>query len=121
MVDGNKLWVKNAAVLVVLISRKNFEHNNKFSITHKFDTGAALENLAIEGTRRGLAVHGMEGFDYEKAKKELEIPDDYEVECMIAIGKKGRKEDLPKEIQSWETPNTRKPLKDIIMIGKFRK
>ncbi|MBI2176612.1 nitroreductase family protein [Candidatus Woesearchaeota archaeon] len=121
MGDFNKGWAKNAAVLVVVVSSKDFEHNGKPSRTHNFDTGAAWENLAIEGTRRGLAVHGMEGFDYEKARIALEIPADYDVECMIAIGKKGRKEDLPKEIQEMEAPSARKPLKDIIMEGKFRK
>ena len=121
LTENNKAWAKNAAVLIVLVSSKNFEHNNKYSITHKFDAGAAWENLAIEGIRRGLAVHGMEGFDYEKARKELEIPDDYDVECMIAIGKRDVKENLPREIQAWETPSTRKPLKDIIMKGKFKK
>src|SRR5881392_1359857 len=28
LVDANKGWAKNAAVLVVFISRKNFEYNN---------------------------------------------------------------------------------------------
>src|SRR3989338_705037 len=97
LTESNKLWAKNAAVLIVLVSSKNMEYNNKPSKTHKFDSGAAWENLAIEGIRRGLAVHGMEGFDYEKARKEIEIPDDYDIECMIAVGKKDRKENLPKE------------------------
>jgi hypothetical protein len=39
MVDFNKSWAKNAAVLVVVISRKNFEHNGKPSVTHQFDAG----------------------------------------------------------------------------------
>ena len=34
--------------LVVVIARKNFEHNEKYSITHQFDAGAAWENLALE-------------------------------------------------------------------------
>ena len=37
MVDFNKSWAKNAAVLVVVISRKNFEHDGKPSVTHQFD------------------------------------------------------------------------------------
>jgi hypothetical protein len=38
--EGNKIWAKDSAVLVVLISRKNFEYNEKPSITHQFDAGA---------------------------------------------------------------------------------
>lgn len=119
LAEGNKAWAHKASVLVVIISRKNFEHNNKPSITHVFDTGAAWENLALEGANRGLAVHGMEGFDYEKAAKDLEIPDDYEVMAIIAIGKRGKKEDLPEQMQKMEAPSTRKPLNEVIMEGKF--
>ncbi len=121
MVEFNQSWTKNAAVLLVVISHKNFEHNNKPSVTHSFDTGAAWENLALQAASMGLVTHGMQGFDYEMAKKELEIPENYSVEAMVAIGKKGRKEDLPKELQERETPSVRKPLRDIIMEGKFRK
>jgi len=119
LVEGNQGWAKNAAALVVIISRKNFERNNKPSITHTFDTGAAWENMAIEASSRGLAIHGMEGFDYDKAKTDLGIPDDYEVCAMAAIGKKGKKEDLPEGMQEREVPSDRKPLKEIVMLGKF--
>ena len=121
MVEFNQSWAKNAAALVVLISHKNFEYNSKPSRTHNFDAGAAWENLALEGASRGLVVHGMEGFDYEKARKALGIPEDYDVECMIAIGVMDDKESLPKEMQDKEMPSTRKPLKEIIMEGSFRK
>ena len=47
LAEPNKVWTKNAAVLVVVISRKNFEHNEKYSITHQYDAGAAWENLAL--------------------------------------------------------------------------
>ena len=121
MVEFNQSWTKNAAVLVVVISHKNFEHNNNPSVTHSFDTGAAWENIALQAASMGLVTHGMQGFDYEKAKKELEIPEDYSIEAMIAIGKRGKKEDLPKELQEREIPAARKLLKDIIMEGKFSK
>lgn len=118
--QGNKIWAKNAAVLVVVISRKNFEHNEKPSRTNMYDTGAAWENLALEGSLRGLVVHGMQGFDYEKARTVLKIPDHYEVCAMIAIGKKGKKEDLPENLQEREQPNGRRPLKEIVIEGVFR-
>src|SRR6185437_6320066 len=87
MVDFNKSWAKNAAVLVVVVSSNLFSHNKKPCNTHSYDTGAAWMSLALEGSSRGLVVHGMSGFDYAQAKRVLEIPDDYTVEAMIAIGK----------------------------------
>ena len=120
LVDVNKTWAKNAALLAVVISRKNFEFNEKPARTHQFDTGSAWENLALEASSRGIVAHGMQGFDYEKAKTELGIPADFEVMAMIAIGKRGPKENLPTELQDKEKPSDRKALKDIIMEGTYR-
>ena len=119
LVEFNQGWAKNAAVLIVVITRKNFEHNEKPAVTHMFDAGAAWENLALEATSRGLIAHGMEGFDYIKAKIVLGIPDTYDVCAMIAIGKHGKKEDLPESLQKSEFPSDRKPLNEIIAEGKF--
>ncbi len=119
LIDFNKQWCADAAALVVVVSRKNFENNEKPSITHQFDTGAAWENLAIQAVSQGLATHAMAGFDYDKARKTLQVPDGYEVMAMIAIGKRGPKEKLSPELQAREIPNTRKPLSEIVMDGKF--
>ncbi len=119
LVKPNKVWTGNAALLVVVVSNKNFEYNGKYSITHQYDTGAASENLALEASTRGLIAHGMQGFDYEKARVDLEIPDDFDVMAMIAIGKRGPKENLSTDLQNKEAPNDRKPLKEIVMEGKF--
>jgi len=119
LVDFNKQWCANASVLVVIVSRKNFEHNGQPSVTHQFDTGSAWENLAIQAVSQGLVTHAMAGFDYEKARKDLTVPVDFEVVAMIAIGKRGPKEKLSPELQAREIPNTRKPLSEIVMEGKF--
>lgn len=119
MVDFNKSWAKNAAVLVVIVSRKNFEHNEQPSVTHQFDPGAAWENLALQAETQGLVTHGMQGFDYEKARNDLSIPEGYDVMAMIAIGKSAPKEVLPVELQQREQPSDRKPLSEIIMEGQF--
>jgi nitroreductase len=119
LADANKVWTKNAALLAVVISRKNFEYNEKPARTHQFDAGSAWENLALEASSRGIVAHGMQGFDYEKARVDLGIPADFEVMAMIAIGKRGPKENLPPELQDKEKPTDRKPLKDIIMEGIY--
>ena len=118
--EGNKVWAKNAAALVVVISRKNFEYNEKPSVTHQFDAGAACENLALEAVDLGIATHAMEGFDHQKAKTNLGIPESYNVMAMMAIGKRGPKENLTPKLQDAEFPSDRKPLTEIVMEGYFR-
>ncbi len=83
IVEFNQSWTKHAAVLMVVISRKTFEWNDQVAPTHSFDAGAAWQNLALQGSRMDLVVHGMQGFDYDKARLELNVPDEFRVEAMI--------------------------------------
>jgi len=64
-------------------------------------------------------VHGMEGFDYERARTELRIPDDFQVEAMAAVGRPGPKELLPEKLQARETPNDRRKLSESVFEGRF--
>jgi nitroreductase len=121
LVEPNKIWCKNAAVLVVIISKTTFDHNGKPSKTHSYDAGAAWGYLALQGSMNNLVIHGMQGFDYQKAKETLEIPDDYQVEAMAAIGKPGKKDDLPEEVRKREFPSDRKKITEIAFEGKFGK
>ena len=117
--EGNQNWAINAAVLMVVVSKATFD-SGKPSRTHSFDTGAAWLSLALQGSMKGLVVHGMQGFSYERAQKELQVPDGYTVEAMIAIGKPGRKEVLPEYQQKREFPSSRKTIPEIAMEGFFQ-
>jgi nitroreductase len=110
LVEFNQTWAKNAAALVLFISKTTFDHNGEPAATHSFDTGAAWENIALQATLKGLVVHGMQGFDYDKARTTLNIPDGFNVEAMAVIGKPGRKEDLPERMQEREAPSDRRKL-----------
>jgi nitroreductase len=119
LLEQNKAWAKNAAVLVLIISNTQFDHNGKPSPTHSFDAGAAWQNFALQAWLKGYAAHGMQGFDYAAAQQVLEIPKEFKVEAMIVLGKEGPKEALPPEIRDREEPNQRRPLHETIAEGKF--
>lgn len=118
LVETNKLWCANAAALLVFVSKADFE-NGKPCRTHSYDTGAAWMSLALQGAIKGYVVHGMQGFDYEKARVILGIPEGYELEAMAAVGLPGRTEDLPETLQARETPNDRRPLAQTVCEGRF--
>jgi nitroreductase len=120
LVEFNQSWAKHAAALVVFVSKTTFDHNGEPAATHSFDTGAAWENFALQGALKGLVIHGMQGFDYEKAKTALNIPEDFKVEAMAVIGKPGRKEDLPEKLRERETPNDRRKLAETVFEGPYR-
>jgi len=119
LAEGNQIWAKNAAVLIVVISKTTFD-SGKPARTHSYDAGAAWVSLALQGSLKNLVVHGMQGFDYDRAKKELQVPDDYSVEAMIAVGRHGKKEDLPDYQQEREFPSSRKSITEIAMEGIFK-
>ena len=120
LVEGNFAWAKNAGLLIVLVSRTTTEPDGNPVRTYSFDAGAAWQNIALQSSAMDLVSHGMQGFDYEKARTELNVPDDYSVEVMIAVGKPGEIDKLPASAREKETPNSRKPLADIIIEGNFR-
>jgi nitroreductase len=120
LVQSNRIWAEKAAALLLFISKTTFDHNGKQARTHSFDTGAAWENLALQAMLRGYVAHGMQGFDYERAKTALNVPDEYQVEAMAAIGKPGSRDSLPEKLQAMETPNDRRPLARSVCEGPFR-
>ena len=71
----------------------------------------AWENLALEASSRGLVAHAIAGFDYDKARKDLNIPVEYDVLSMIAIGIRGPKENLPPKLQEMESPIDEKTIR----------
>ena len=117
MVEGNQRWARDAAVLVLVVSRRTFERNDSASRTHSFDTGAAWQCFALQGSALGLVVHGMAGFDYESARTTLEIPEHYQVEAMIAVGRPGRIEDLDEGLREREHPSDRRPASEFAFEG----
>lgn len=117
--EGNKAWCERAAVLVVVLARKTFERNGKPNVVHLFDCGAAWENLALQATAIGLVAHGMAGFDFEKARTSLNVPDEFAVAAMFALGRPGDPSALPEAMREMERPSGRRPITQTICEGPF--
>jgi nitroreductase len=120
LMAANQVWCKNAAVLMVLLSHKVFQRNGNPNPVHSLDAGAAMENLMLQGSVMDLVVHGMAGFDRDKARRDLAVPDDYDLEAMIAVGRPGQLESLSEELRSREVPSQRMAIKDFAREGKFQ-
>jgi hypothetical protein len=67
----------------------------------------------------GLGVHGMQGFDYDQARQVLNVPDDYSVEAMVAIGHPGDPVDLTPQEREREQPSGRKQIAEFTCEGPF--
>ena len=120
LTPNNQAWCKNAAALIVVVSKKTFD-SGKPARTHAYDAGAAWYSFALQGVMMGLVVHGMQGFDYTRAASELGVTDEYQVEAMAAVGRPGNKEDLPPALQEREIPSQRRKVEEIAFEGGFGK
>jgi nitroreductase len=121
LVEGNRAWAHSAGALILLISKKTFSKTGDPNSVHVFDAGAAWQNLALQGASMGLVVHGMAGFDTDRAPEAVGIPDGWSVCAMIAVGHPGEIDDLPDQLQGPDkSPTGRKPISEIAMEGKFK-
>jgi len=120
LVEMNQAWAKNASVLIACVSKKTFTHNRKPNGVHSFDAGSAWQNLALQAHLLGWAAHGMAGVQYEKAAQDLNIPEDYKLEMMIAVGKTADPSTLPEDFRAKEwPPSGRKKVVEFVTQGKW--
>lgn len=115
--EFNLTWCEKAPVMSLILSKTN--NDGKPVESHSFDTGAAWGFLALQANKKGLVTHPMTGFDFDKARELLNIPEDYKIEALVAIGYQGDKDTLPEMLQQREEPNNRQPLETLIFNGKF--
>ena len=119
----NQSWAKSAGALLVVASAKTLIPPGQATAVpnqwHSFDAGAAWASLAFQAVHSGLAAHGIAGFDGEKLREAIKLPDDYAINAVIVIGKIGPREALPPELQAREQPNGRLALSQLAFEGTF--
>lgn len=122
LIPFNQSWVKNTSALVFTFASKTFRQNGKENLHALHDTGAAATQMMLQATALGLAAHGMSGYDRDRTRKELNIPDDYELGAFFAFGYEAPPEKLKmdeKTVQSESAPRQRKPLGELAFSGSF--
>ena len=121
LLDVNS-YAKRAPILICALAKKNYSDNGNYNTLHFHDLGAANENMFLESFNQGLIMHEMGGFNREKAKKLLDIPEDYQIGIMIAIGYQDTHELLPEKYKEKSLlPRERKPLSDIVFLEELGK
>jgi nitroreductase len=87
VVEGNA-WARAAPVLVASAYRAHSPRTGERNRLALRDLGAAEENMFLQATALGLALHQMAGFDHERLQQAL-LPPGLEPGTMIAIGYPG--------------------------------
>lgn len=102
LVSANQVWAKKASVLLAVVARENYRHNEKRNLHAWHDVGQAVAHMTIQATALGLAVHQMAGFDPKAVCTACEIPEGFEPVSMVAIGYCGEPEQLPSDLAERE-------------------
>jgi nitroreductase len=116
----NQGWAQTAPVLALSLAKKTFTHNGSENRWAEYDTGQATGILLVQATELGLYVHQMAGYDADKARESLGIPDDFTPVAAFALGYLGDPSVLPdqKMRDRHADPNrSRKPLATQVLGG----
>ena len=119
LMPRNRLWAAKASALVLILSARELEWRGERvpNSSHSFDAGAAWANFAHQALLLGWHTHGIGGFYREAARERLNIPQDFSIEAIIALGRKGELEGLDPEFHSREAPNGRRALDETVFAG----
>ena len=67
----------------------------------------------------GWYVHGMVGFDANRAFEERRVPKVYTVEAVYAVGRMAHPAGLPEELRTRDVPSDRRSLGELAFEGGF--
>lgn len=118
----NQSWAQNASALILVISQRITLRDGAPTElgSHAFDAGAAWANFAHQALLLGWRTRAMGGFDRDRARSALGIPDDYAIQAVIAIGRQAHSAVLPAEFQALDVPSGRRATHELVMEGRFR-
>jgi nitroreductase len=122
LASGNQGWVINAPVLLLATADSIFNHNGSPNRWGQYDTGAAAENLCLQATSMGMMAHQMGGFDVNKAREAFNVPEQFALMAMIAVGYPADISTVEGEaLEKEKSPRSRRPLGELFFKGSWGK
>ena len=112
----NQEWAARAPVLILAVAHTRFSHNGTDNNYALYDLGAAVTQLTLQAAVLGMTTHQMAGFDHQKARALLGIPEEFALGAAVALGYQGEPDVLTNErLHGLETSaRSRKPLSELV-------
>ncbi len=83
---GNE-WCHEASLVIAVVSEEGLDCAAKGRQYYLFDTGMATAQLILRATELGLVAHPIAGYDEQKVKELLYIPENMTVITLVNVGK----------------------------------
>jgi nitroreductase len=111
-------YAKAAPVMVVVAAKEDGgcgAHNLPYFM---MDIGLATQNMLLQAVHLGLLGHPTAGWNEDRLKETLGIPDEYRIGTVIFFGFHGDLDSVDEQTRERETkPRTRKPLEEILHVN----
>jgi len=119
LMELNQAWAKMAPILILGAAKANFSHNNSPNAVAIYDLGAAAATFCYQATALGLHTHQMGGFNRDIARKAFNIPEDFLLGAVIALGYQGDPSVLtvPYMVEQENSPRVRKQLSEFVFTA----
>lgn len=117
----NARWAAQASALIVILSARKVERRGEIveNVSHSFDAGSAWVSFAHQALLLGWHTHGIGGFDRLAARERLDVPADFAIEAMVALGRIASPDTLHAEFHADEKPSGRRPLTETVFAGRL--
>jgi len=119
---GNE-WAQRASMIIAVFSKKDLDCVIKEREYYLFDTGMATAFIILRATELGLVAHPIAGYNPQKVREILGIPDDMNVITLVIVGKHSDKinpELSEHQIEAEKKRPERLSLEQICFINKYK-
>jgi nitroreductase len=119
--SGGNYWMKTAPAIVVVATKPEFgcqlSDRRDYAL---FDCGLAVENLMLQAFKESLYAHAVAGYDPLKVKAAFQVPEEYIVITLVAVGYPGDESALGDKHRELEHgPRVRKPEAEVICYNEW--
>jgi nitroreductase len=116
--EGNKLWAKDAPLLILSLARKDFTKYDGPNAHALYDLGGANAFLSLQAVELGLQVRQMAGYDPSVTRRNLNIPEEYILGVFIAVGYPGDPAVLPDKLRRRESAPRERFVQEVFVLNR---
>ena len=116
-------WAKPASLVIAVFSKKELDCLMKGREYYLFDTGMATAFIILRATELGLVAHPIAGYNEQKAKEVLGIPDAMTLITLVIVGRHSATISpilSEKQVGLEKARPERLPLKDFVHVNHFQ-
>lgn len=121
--SGGNEWIHAASLIIAVFGKKEDDCDTRGREYYLFDLGMASAFIQLRATELGLVAHPIAGFNEDKVKEILGLPEEMKVITLINVGKKSEKisEVLSEKQVGWEKERPkRKPIEEFVYRNQYR-